>query len=524
MPPYHYMSTSHDISRRASQVGLLTLGSRILGLLRDAVVAYVFGTRMAADAFYVAFRIPNLLRRLLAEGSLTFAFVPVFTQNLRESPEAGRRAANAVFSALCLVLIVVVAAGMIFAPMIVNVVAAGFATNPEKFALTVKLTRLMFPYIGMASIMAFMMGILNSLKHFTAPAAAPMLLNIGIIFGALVLSHVFPEMSVGLAVGVLIGGVMQMAVQLPPLFKLGFVPHFKPDWHNPAIPAVWKLMLPSVYGSAVYQINVLVITLLASFLPNGSVSYLWYADRITELPLGIFAVAIATATLPTLSDHAADKNTAAFADTLRHGLRIAMLEALPSAVGIILLATPIVQLLFERGSFGAESVAGTAGALVFFAMGIPFISGVRNTVPAFYAMKDAGTPVKVATVALIVNAIAAYTLMQFMAHRGLALAMALSSTTNFIILLWMLRRKIGQLGLTQLLTTVRSSGLACTGMAAWLLAYRWYLAVHPITGTLHRALFLFPVIAIGLVIYAFILRLISRDDYEVVAHLIHRKK
>lgn len=518
------MSDSHAISRRASQVGLLTLGSRILGLLRDAVVAYVFGTRMAADAFYVAFRIPNLLRRLLAEGSLTFAFVPVFTQHFRKSPEDGRRAANAVFSALCLVLLVVVALGVIFAPLIVNVVAAGFAQDPEKFALTVRLTRLMFPYIGMASIMAFMMGILNSLKHFTAPAAAPMLLNIGIIFGALVLSHFSPEMSVGLALGVLIGGAMQMAVQIPPLHKLGFVPHFQPDWKNPAIPEVWKMMLPSVYGSAVYQINVLVITLLASFLPNGSVSYLWYADRITELPLGIFAVAIATATLPSLSDHAADQDISKFTDTLRHGLRVAMLEAIPSAVGIILLATPIVQLLFERGSFGAESVTGTVGALIFFAMGIPFISGVRNTVPAFYALKDAKTPVKVATLALLVNAAVAYSLMQVMAHRGLALAMAVSSAVNFLALLYLLRKKIGSLGLHQLITTVRNTVIASGIMAAWLLAVRWWMALHPIDGTLYRAAILFPVIAIGLALYILSLKLINREDYEIVAHLLHRRK
>lgn len=517
------MTETHSITRRASQVGLLTLGSRVLGLLRDAVVAYVFGTRMAADAFYVAFRIPNLLRRLLAEGSLTFAFVPVFTQHLRASPEEGRKAANAVFSALCLVLVVVVAVGMICAPLIVNVVAAGFARDPEKFELTVRLTRLMFPYIGMASIMAFMMGILNSLKHFTAPAAAPMLLNVGIIFGALVLSRFFPEASMGLALGVLIGGAMQMALQIPPLRALGFMPQFKPDWGNPAIPEVWKMMLPSVFGSAVYQINVLVITLLASFLPSGSVSYLWYADRITELPLGIFAVAIATATLPSLSGHAADNNVAQFTETLRHGLRVAMLEAIPSAVGIILLATPIVELLFERGSFGPESVAGTVGALIFFAMGIPFISGVRNTVPAFYALKDARTPVKVAALALIVNASAAYGLMQFMAHRGLALAMALSSAVNFMSLLYLLRKKIGAIGLGQLLATVRNSALACAVMATWLLAVRWWMAVHPITGTLTRAAVLLPVIAVGLGLYILALRLINREDYDVVAHLLHRK-
>jgi len=518
------MTDTQAITRRASHVGLLTMGSRVLGLIRDAVVAYVFGTRMAADAFYVAFRIPNLLRRLLAEGSLTFAFVPVFTQYLRKSPEEGRRAANAVFSALCLLLVGVVALGVIGAPFIVRAVAAGFADDPEKLALTVKLTRIMFPYIGMASIMAFMMGMLNSMKHFTAPAAAPMLLNIGIITGALGLSHLFPEMTVGLALGVLLGGAMQMAVQVPPLHKLGFIPQFKPDWKHPAIREVWRMMLPSVYGSAVYQLNVLVITLLASFLPSGSVSYLWYADRITELPLGVFAVAIATAILPTLSDHAADKKIDQFIETFRHGLRVAMLEAIPSAVGIILLATPIVQLLFERGSFGPESVEGTVGALIFFALGIPFISGVRNTVPAYYALKDAKTPVKVATVALFVNAAFAGILMRFMAHRGLALAMALSSATNFIILVYMLRKKLGRLGLKDLGATVRTSLIACTIMAAWLLAARWWLALHPIHGTLNRAAFLFPVIGVGLLIYMMSIKLISRNDYDILAQLLHRRK
>lgn len=518
------MSDSHKITQRASQVGLLTLGSRVLGLIRDAVVAYVFGTRMAADAFYVAFRIPNLLRRLLAEGSLTFAFVPVFTQYLRKSPEDARRAANAVFSALCLLLLGVVALGIIFAPLVVNLVAAGFAEDPEKFALTVTLTRIMFPFIGMASLMAFMMGMLNSLKHFTAPAAAPMLLNIGIILGALVLSHFFPEATVGLALGVLIGGAMQMAVQVIPLRKLGFVPQLKPDWKNPAIREVWRMMIPSIYGSAVYQINVLVITLLASFLPSGSVSYLWYADRITELPLGIFAVAIATATLPSLSDHAADQDISKFTETLRHGLRVAMLEAIPSAVGIIFLAQPIVELLFERGSFGAESVAGTTGALIFFAMGIPFISGVRNTVPAFYALKDAKTPVKVATLALIVNAAVAGVLMHTMAHRGLALAMAVSSAVNFVALLTMLRKKLGRLGLASLITTVRNSAMACAVMAAGLLAVRLWMAAHPITGTLYRAGILLPVILAGVAIYILTLRLLSHSDYDIVAHLLRRRK
>lgn len=518
------MTTKQDIGRRASSIGLWTMGSRVLGLIRDAVVAYFFGTKLAADAFYVAFRIPNLLRRLLAEGSLTFAFVPIFTEQLRESPEAGKKAANAVFSALVLLLIVLVLLGVAAAPWIVDIVAAGFRNDPEKYALTVKLTRLMFPYIGLASIMAFMMGMLNSLKHFTAPAAAPMLLNVGIILGAVVLSHFFAEPSVGLACGVLLGGLMQMAVQIPPLHRLGFMPRFQFDWHHPALRSVWRLMVPSIFGSAVYQFNVLVITLLASFLPSGSVSYLWYADRITELPLGIFAVAVATATLPSLSEHAASRDTQSFTDTLQHGLRIAMLEAIPSAIGIVMLAAPIIQLLFERGSFGPESVAGTAGALVFFALGIPFISGVRNTVPAFYALKDARTPVKIAAVALVVNAALAAILMQYMLHRGLALAMAISSAVNFILLIILLRRKLGRLGLTLLSKTVRHAVVASAVMALWLAAYRYALQLYPLDSTLTRAAALLPVIAVGLGIYLLVLRLLSHDDYEIISHILHRRR
>lgn len=281
-------------------------------------------------------------------------------------------------------------------------------------------------------------------------------------------------------------------------------------------------MLPSVYGAAVYQINVLVITLLASFLPSGSVSYLWYADRITELPLGIFAVAIATASLPTLSEHAAKKNTAEFVSTWQHGIRIALLEAIPSAVGIIALATPIVQLLFERGSFTAESTAGTVGALIFFAMGIPFISGVRNTVPAFYAMKDAKTPVKVATIALLANAAVAGVLMHVMAHRGLALAMAVSSAVNWVILLIVLNKKMKGITWGPLLRTTRDALIASAVMAAVIIAARWFIPTPE--STWQRLLFLFPTIAAGLATYMGVLRLLSREDYNTFATILHLKR
>lgn len=510
----------HHLSRRAGLVGGLTLLSRIAGLARDMVIAYFFGTRMAADAFYVAFRIPNLLRRLLAEGALTMAFVPIFTTYYRRSPAEGRRAADVIFTALCVLLLLLVALGVLGAPWIVRAIAYGFADQPEKFALTVHLTRLMFPYLFLVSCMALMMGMLNSLKHFAAPAAAPILLNLAIICGAAVFARGFAEPTVGLAVGVLTGGVMQLLVQVPALWREHMIPRFTARLGHPALRQLLRIMLPSVYGGAVYQLNVMVITLLASFLPNGSVSYLWYADRITEFPLGVFAVAIATVTLPTLSDHAADADMAAFKSTAVFSLRVAFAEAIPSAVGIILLAQPIVRLLFQGGAFTEASVRGTAGALVFFAAGIPWISGVRNLVPAFYAMKDAATPVRMATVGLCVNAVAALLLMGRFLHQGLAMAMAISATVHFAVLLFSLRRRVGPIGLHALLRGIGGCCVATGGMAVGVvLASRW-LQVASITTRLGLAWRLTLIIGIALAIYLPLLRQLAPAEYRHFTALI----
>ncbi len=519
------MSEHHKISRRAGIFGFYTLISRILGLVRDSVVAYFFGTRAAADAFYVAFRIPNLLRRLLAEGSLTMAFVPVFTEYLKQSRAEGKKVADIVFTYLSMLLALITILGILFAPSIVKVIAYGFEGTPDKLALTVYLTRLMFPYIFLVSLMALAMGILNTLKIFGAPAASPIFLNLGIIAGAAFLSRFFAEPTVGLAIGVLIGGVLQLLLQIPWLACEGMIPRFNFDWRHPALKRIGLIMLPSVYGGAVYQVNVLVITLLASFLPTGSVSYLWYADRVNEFPLGLFAVAVATATLPTLSDHAAENRLQDFKNVLNYGLRIALTESIPAMIGIWLLAEPIVRILFERGEFGAASTAGTVGALRFFALGIPFITGVRNIVPAFYALKDAKTPVYVATVALAANAICSLLLMGPMKHMGLALSMAIAAAVNFVLLIYIFRRKMGPIGGRVLAKSVVRTTIACIGIVGVIFGAKFGLGFFG--GNMSKwweAGQLFSVIFVSVILYLVILKFIAPEEFGHFKSIVGRRK
>lgn len=517
------MSEHHQISKRAGIFGFFTLISRILGLVRDSVVAYFFGTKAVADAFYVAFRIPNLLRRLLAEGSLTMAFIPVFTEYLKQSKEEGKKVADIVFTYLSILLTVVTICGILFAPYIVKLIAYGFSGSSDKLALTVYLTRIMFPYIFLVSLMAFAMGVLNTLKIFGAPAASPIFLNIGIIAGAAILSRHFNEPTIGLAVGVLVGGFMQLLLQVPWLKRHGMFPRFNFDYKHPALKRIGLIMIPSIYGGAVYQINVMIITLLASFLPNGSVSYLWYADRINEFPLGLFAVAVATASLPTLSDHAAEAKYQDFKNTLNYSLRIAWTESIPAMVGIWLLAEPIVKLLFQRGEFSDLSTIGTTGALKFLAIGIPFITGVRNIVPAYYAMKDSKTPVMLATVALIVNAVASLVLMRYMLHRGLAFSIAISSAVNFFLLVHFLRRKMGLLGGRKLAMSVARTSIASLGIVAVVLGARHGLGFFVGGGLYIEAVQLFSVMIVSIVVYMVLLKFVAPEEFGHFKSIIRRK-
>ena len=496
-------SEGKNISRAAGIVGFFTFMSRILGLIRDMVIAKYFGSGMATDAFFVALRIPNLLRRLFAEGSLTIAFIPVFTEYLTtRTKKDAFELARIVLTLLALILVIVTLLGILFSPWIVRFQAFGFGSSGVKYDLTVLLTRITFPYIFFISLVAFFMGVLNSLRHFAAPAAAPILLNVCIIGAAYLISPHYSEPIIGLAVGVLIGGILQAGLQIPWVLKKGLT--LFPLW-NPGHPAVKKiglLMLPAIFGSAVYQLNSYIGTLLASFLAEGSVSWLYYADRLVQFPLGVFAIAISTAALPSLSTQAAKKDLKHFEETLNHTMRLVIFITLPSAVGLIILGRPIIQVLFERGAFDTFSTLMTNRALVFYALGLCAFSGIRVMVSAFYALQDTRTPVKVAVVALVANVILSLVLMGPLKHGGLALALSLASSLQFCLLVFFLKRKIH----TGTLRPVLAFALKCTlsaflmGLGVFYCHFKW-LTSYSNSGLLVLIANLAGLIIIGMVIY-----------------------
>ncbi|MCX5833846.1 MAG: murein biosynthesis integral membrane protein MurJ [Deltaproteobacteria bacterium] len=433
------------VAKAAGVVGLATMLSRIFGFIRDMVVAAFFGAGFATDAFFVAFRIPNLLRRLFAEGSLTISFVPVFTEYLKtRSREEALELANVSFTVLSIILVIVSIAGVLLSPLIVSVMAPGFLKTPDKYELTVFLTRIMFPYIFFISLVALCMGILNSLRHFASPALSPVILNIAMILAALFLRDFFDEPILALAIGVMIGGFLQLLFQLPFLSRLGV--HLKPDlnFRHPGVKRIGFLMLPAVFGAAVYQINIFISTLLASFLPEGSVSYLYYADRLVELPLGVFAIAIGTAALPSFSEQATKGEFGEMKRTIAFSLRLMLFITIPAMIALIALRVPIISVLFERGEFDLRSTILTAQALLYYAVGLWAFSTIRVIVAAFYALQDTKTPVRIAIVALIVNTVMSIILMFPLKHGGLALATSIASAVNVVILSAILARRIGR--------------------------------------------------------------------------------
>lgn len=432
------------IAKAAGVVGLATMLSRIFGFIRDMVVAALFGAGLTTDAFFVAFRIPNILRRLLAEGSLTVSFVPVFTEYLKtKAKEDALELADIAFTCLSIILVIISLIGVLLSPVIVSIMAPGFIKTPAQYELTVFLTRLMFPYIFFISLVALCMGILNSLRHFAAPALSPVVLNIAMILAALFLRDFFQEPIFALAVGVLIGGILQLAMQWPVLVRKGVRLKLNFNFKHPGIQKIATLMLPAAFGAAIYQINIFVSTILASLLPSGSVSYLYYADRIVELPLGVFAIAVGTATLPSFSEQVTGGHFEELKKTISFSLRLILFITIPAMVALIALRVPIISVLFQRGAFDIQATFLTAQALLYYAIGLWAFSVIRVIVSAFYSLQDTKSPMKAAIVALIVNAVFSIILMFPLKHGGLALATSIASAVNVIMLSVVLRRKIG---------------------------------------------------------------------------------
>ena len=428
--------------RSSALVGSMTMTSRVLGLLRDIVIAAFVGASANADAFFVAFKIPNFLRRLFAEGAFSQAFVPV----LADYKEAGSVAAvkalvDRVAGVLGGALLLVTSLTILAAPLVTAIFAPGFVSQPEKYQLTSDMIRITFPYLLLISMTGFCGAILNSYGRFAVPAFTPVFLNISLIFAALVAAPWFDEPVFALAWGVLLAGVVQLLFQLPSLYRLDLVPRPTWDTRDEGVRRILKLMVPALFGVSVSQINLLLDTVLASFLPTGSVSWLYYSDRLAELPLGVFGIAIATVILPNLSAHRSASREGQFSSTLDWAMRSVLLIGVPAAVGLILLAEPILITLFQYGALTPSDVDMAALSLRAYSLGLIAFMLVKVLAPGFYARQDTATPVKIGIVAMVANMLMnllfVLPLMYYwnIGHLGLALATSLAAYLNAGLLL-----------------------------------------------------------------------------------------
>ena len=430
-----------NLLRALATISSMTLVSRILGFVRDAVIARAFGAGLYTDAFFVAFRLPNLLRRLFAEGAFAQAFVPILGEyrNTR-TPDETRSLVDHVATWLGLALIVVSAVGMIAAPLIVYLTAPGFVASPDKFAVTVQLLRITFPYIFFISLTSLAGGILNTWSRFSVPAFTPTLLNVSFIVFALWLAPYFDPPVLALAWAVFAGGLLQLGFQLPFLARIGMLPRLRFDPKDPGVWRILKLMGPAVFGVSIGQISLLINTIFASFLVTGSVSWLYYADRLMEFPTGLLGVALGTILLPSLTRSFADKTSDEYSKLLDWGLRLTFLLALPCALALALLAVPLISTLFHHGAFGMEDVMMTRNALVAYSAGLLGLILVKVLAPGFYARQNIRTPVKIALITLVATQLMNLIFIWQLRHAGLALAISLGACLNAGLLYYQLRR------------------------------------------------------------------------------------
>lgn len=461
------MSTNKSIAKSAGVIGLATSLSRVLGFIRDIVIARYFGTALYAQAFVVAFRIPNLLRDLIGEGATNAAFVPVFTEELTKS---GKRdffkLAQVILNILFFTLLILTAVGILASPLIVRLIAPGFMADAEKFKVTVTLTKVLFPFLILVGLWAYAMGVLNTMGHFAAPAFGPCLLNVAMILCAMW----FGENVFGLAAGVLLGGALQLLIQFPALFIRGWRIKITGEFRHPKAKRIGLLLIPRALGACVYQVNVFISTILASLsgiVGEGAVAALYYANRIWQLPLAVFGIAVAQAALPAMSRQAALNDIEKLKGTLLFSLRVLFFILAPSSVGLMVLSVPITRTLFERGAFSAYSTHITSSALFSYSIGLIACGGIKVLVSAFYSLKDTATPVKVAVFSLFLNIILNILLMGPLKVGGLALATSLAAVLNCFLLYRFLRKKIGRLGISGILDSVFKISLAGAAMGVF---------------------------------------------------------
>lgn len=437
MPP-----PRRGLMRSGLVVSAMTMLSRVMGLVRDVVVATFLGAGNGSDAFFVAFKIPNFLRRLFAEGAFNQAFVPVLSEySTQRTKQEIRELLNAVAGSLTALLALITALAMLGAPWLVWLFAPGFGRDPEKLALTADMLRLTFPYLLLISLTAFSGSVLNTWNRFAVPAFTPVLLNISLIGAALLLMPLMEEPAMALAWGVLIAGAAQLAFQVPFLLRLGLLPTPWPNFSHDGVKRILKLMVPALFGVSVSQINLLLDTVLASLLAAGSVSWLYYSDRLVELPLGVFGVAIGTIILPALSKRHAEQSTEHFSAMLDWAIRVVLLLGVPAALALAILAEPFLITLFHYGAMTDNDIQMAAMSLRAYAFGLVAFMLIKVLAPGFFARQDTKTPVKVGIIAMVANMVFNLLLIWPLAHAGLALATALSAFLNAGLLGYLLYRQ-----------------------------------------------------------------------------------
>lgn len=498
-----------SLARSTGIVGAMTLISRMLGFVRDVAFAVLFGAGPGMDAFLVAFKIPNFMRRLFAEGAFAQSFVPVLSAT--RSSEDGDNVqdlVDVVAGTLGVILIGVTVIGILAAPVFIYIFAPGFADNPAKFHLAVDLLRVTFPYLAFISLTAFAGGILNTYGQFAVPAFTPVLLNISVIGAAVLLSPLFARPEMALAVGVFIAGLAQLGFQVPFLLRIDRLPRPRWGWRDPKVRRILRLMLPILFGSSVAQINLMLDTIVASFLAAGSVSWLYYADRLMEFPLGIFSIAIATVILPTLSARHASASTAQFSATLDWALKLLVVMGLPAMVGLYVLAGPLVETLFNYHSFTAHDALMSQYALMAYALGFMGFSLVKVLVTGFFSREDSRTPVRCGVISMVsamvmnLGFVGLFLLMHWPApHAGLALASSLGSFVNAGLLYRYLRRDDAYRPGPAWPALLLRVGLGCVAMGLVLHLGAADTRVWTMRTALHRVEWLLFWVATGVVVY-----------------------
>ncbi len=460
------MSDHRQLLKSASTISTITILSRIFGYIRDYRIAFLLGTGDLADAFMLAFRIPNLLRRLVGEGAVNAAVVPVLTGYLTEEKrEEAWEFVNAMFTLVTVAMAAVTIAGVLLSPVIVSLYGSGFESTPGKLETTAMLTRIMFPYIALVSLSALAYGVLNSLHRFAAPAFAPVMLNLSIIAFSFFGTGLFANTAVALAAGVVAGGVLQIAILIRPLIRSGWRFRFIWNLAHPGVRQVRRIMLPLVFGIGIVQINLFVGIQFASKMAEGSVASLTLADRVMELVLGGYTLALSTAILPLLSRQAATRRLAEMRGTLNLATRMVLFITIPATIGLVLLRHQIVEVLFQHGRFDAQSTSLTAHPLLFYALGLGTISMVKIIIPAFYALKDTSTPVKVGFISMFLNLGLNYAFMGPLQNGGPALATCLAALFDSSCLMAIFHRRYGSIGMRDVAKSLAKFLLAGLAMA-----------------------------------------------------------